>query len=858
MRKRTVIKEKSLTASVIAMVIIVALFIMTYVWISAIIEERCLKRMEEGVDTVIGEISRKVTRDSYLLNATADILSHAENFDEKAMEESIITLSALMETMQVRILLPDDTVIDTSGDALKSADLSFKELEPLGEHLSGREISVKDGNTLVLRHYVPIIKNGETVAILYGVTILSDLPSIMNVSNIYDANASSYIIDMETGDFIMDTWHETPGNLYEFEVHKTKGNTSWEEAQEEMLEGKTGYMVYKSQTSGQWLYMYYAPAGINHWTIAVSVPEEQAFVLLFSIRRVLWLVAAFIAVTLISYYVWVRNNAEETMKRVVEKAVLEEKLQKAEAAEKAKTMFLSNMSHDIRTPMNAIIGFTTLAQTNINNTERVQEYLVKILSSGNHLLSLINDVLDMSRIESGRLNIAEKECKISDIFRDMRNIMQTQMKDKQLNFFMDTIDVIDEEIYCDKLHINQVLLNLLSNAIKFTPAGGSISLIIKQKFGAPEGYGAYEIRVKDTGIGMHPDFVEHIFEPFERERNSTTSGIQGTGLGMAITKSIVDAMGGTIEVHTEQGKGTEFVINFEFRLQKERKQMEVIQELEGLRTLVVDDDFNACDSIAKMLRQIGMRSEWTMHGREAVLRARQAREMEDEFYAYIIDWVLPDLSGVEVVKQLRAAIGDETPIIILSAYDWRDIEEEAKEAGVTAFCSKPIFISELRDTMASLLNKEDVRVSAKEDSVLPETEEEFKGSRFLLVEDNVLNREIAEELLRESGFLVESVEDGSFAVEVIKNATPGYYDLILMDIQMPVMNGYEATKAIRKLDNPALANIPIIAMTANAFDEDKRMALESGMNAHVAKPIDLPVLMEAIYAELHKSVKSEI
>ena len=857
MKKKTILREKSLSASVVMMVIIVVLFLIASFRISALIEARCLSRMEEGVNTVITEITDKVIRDSSMLNATADVLANAESFDMRTMQETIATFSPLMETMQVRILMPDDTVIDTSGVVLdSSASLSFERLAPLGEHLSDREVSARDGNTMILRHYVPVIKDGKTVAILYGVTVLADLPSIMNVGNIYNSEASSYIIDMETGDFIMDTWHETPGNLYEFEVRKTKGNTSWDTAKEEMLEGKTGYMVYKSQTSGQWLYMYYAPADINHWTIAVSIPEEEAFANLYAIRRVLWLVLALIAITVVCYYLWVRRNAEETMRRAVEKAVLEEKLQKAEAAERAKTMFLSNMSHDIRTPMNAIIGFTTLAQANIDRKDRVQEYLAKILSSGNHLLSLINDVLDMSRIESGRLNIEEKECGISEIFRDMRNIIQTQMQAKQLDFFMDTIDVIDEDIYCDKLHLNQVLLNLLSNAIKFTPVGGAISLTIKQKHGAPKGYGAYEIRVKDTGIGMSPEFVEHIFEPFERERTSTVSGIQGTGLGMAITKSIVDAMGGTIEVQTELEKGTEFIINFEFRLQAESKQVEVIHELEGLRALVVDDNFNTCDSIAKMLMQIGMRSEWTMHGKEAVLHAKQAIEMGDEFYAYIIDWILPDLSGIEVVRQIRAVIGDDTPIIIITAYDWSAIEEEARKAGVTAFCNKPIFISELRNTLVSVISKTDV--PAQEDPVVMKAEDSFKGRRFLLVEDNELNREIAEEILKESGFLVEKAEDGSVAVDMVKKSTPGYYDLILMDIQMPIMNGYEATKVIRKLDNPALANIPIIAMTANAFAEDQKEALQCGMNAHVAKPIDLPKLMEAIYSQLERSTESRI
>ena len=847
MKNTKMIKEKSLTATFIMIVLIAVIFGVAYYRIDTLIERRCLQRMEEGVDTVTEEITNKLVRDSKILNAAADILSNAENFDQNTIRDTMDTFSPLMETKKMRVIFPDNSVIESDGSILDgNGILSFEKEAALGEHVSNRMTSIVDGNILILRHFVPIIRDNETVALLYGVTRLTELPTIMNIDNIYNASASVYIIDTDNGEFIMDTYHEELGNIKDLTVYDTETNTSWDKGIKDLLNGGTGYIVYQPEKDSDWMYLYYSPANINHWSIGVSVPTKEAFTNLYEIQKICWIIAILMAVTVFIYYLWVRRNAIETMEKAVAQAVLEEKLQKAEAAERAKTMFLSNMSHDIRTPMNAIIGFTTLAQTNIDNKERVQNYLAKIMSSSNHLLSLINDILDMSRIESGRLNIEEKECSISDIFKDMRNIIQTQMQAKQLNFFMDTVDVIDEDIYCDKLHINQVLLNLLSNSIKFTPANGSVSLTIKQKPGAPTGYGSYEIRVKDTGIGMSPEFAEHIFEPFEREKTSTVSGIQGTGLGMAITKSIVDTMGGTIEMHTEQGKGTEFIINFEFRLQSEPKKIEEITELQGLRALVVDDSFSTCDSVTKMLVQIGMRSEWTLHGKEAVLRAKQAVEMGDEFYAYIIDWALPDLGGIEVARQIRSVVGEDTPIIILTAYDWTIIEEEARKAGVTAFCNKPIFISELRDTLVSAINK--TELNSGDDSILPNLEEEMKGKRLLLVEDNELNREIAVELLTESGFVVETAEDGTYAVEIMEHAEPGYYDLILMDVQMPIMNGYDATKAIRKLDNPDLANIPIVAMTANAFDEDKKNALDSGMNAHVAKPINVENLMNVLHS----------
>ena len=525
---------------------------------------------------------------------------------------------------------------------------------------------------------------------------------------------------------------------------------------------------------------------------------------------------------------------------------LSEAVRAAETANKAKSTFLSNMSHDIRTPMNAIIGFTTLAVSNIDDKKRVRDYLGKILSSSNHLLSLINDILDMSRIESGKIHLEETEVSLSDVLHDLKTIISGQIHAKQLELYMDAMDVTNEDVYCDKTRLNQVLLNLLSNAVKFTPAGGTVSVRIRQYPGTVKGSELYEIRVKDNGIGMSQEFVQKIFSPFERERTSTVSRIQGTGLGMAITKNIVNMMGGTIEVLTEQGKGTEFIVRLPFRIQSKHQRIEKIAELEGLKALVVDDDFNTCDSVTKMLVKVGMRSEWTLSGKEAVLRARQSMEMGDAFHAYIIDWRLPDMNGIEVTRQIRS-LGDDTPIIILTAYDWSDIEVEARAAGVTAFCAKPMFMSDIRDTLMTAIGQKQAEAEAE---ILPTAGSDFRGKCILLVEDNELNSEIAAEILNEYGFLVDTAENGAEAVEKVKNSKPGNYDLVLMDVQMPVMNGYEATKQIRALDNPALAGITILAMTANAFDEDKKKALECGMDGFLSKPIVIEELISILQKNL--------
>lgn len=520
---------------------------------------------------------------------------------------------------------------------------------------------------------------------------------------------------------------------------------------------------------------------------------------------------------------------------------LKEAYQLAERANQAKTTFLNNMSHDIRTPMNAIIGFTSLAATHIDEKERLKDYLSKIMTSSNHLLSLINDVLDMSRIESGKVKIEESPCSIPIVMHDLRNILQTDIRAKRLDFFIDTVDVEDENVICDKLRLNQILLNCMSNAMKYTKAGGTVGLRIIQKGHSAEGFADYDFVVKDNGIGMSEEFAEHIFEPFTREETSTVSRIPGTGLGMAITKNIVDMMGGTIKVKSKPGEGSEFTISLRFKTTQQNSKRGVIKELKGFRALVADDSMDSCASVEKMLRTIGLRPEWTTSGKEAIFRAKYASQENDPFQVYIIDWLMPDMNGIEVVRRIRMEIGDEVPIIILTAYDWSDIEQEAREAGVTAFCAKPLFVSELYDVLQNAAS----RPGATEDKKIIEIEA-FKGKEILLVEDVELNREIAETILTEAGFHVNSVEDGKQAVDYMESEKGYNVDLILMDVMMPVMDGYEATQKIRQLKDENKAKIPIIAMTANAFEEDAKAAIEAGMNAHMAKPIRIESLYEVI------------
>ena len=539
------------------------------------------------------------------------------------------------------------------------------------------------------------------------------------------------------------------------------------------------------------------------------------------------------------------NVDMEVQHEMQQRRLVESALTQAQQANAAKTTFLSNMSHDMRTPMNAIIGFSAIAASHIDNTERVKDCLEKIMSSSNHLLSLINDILDMSRIESGKVEIQEQKCNLSELLHTLKNIIQPQVKEKQLDFLIDTVGVDNEDIYTDPLKLNQIFINILGNAVKFTAAGGSISFRMHQNPCAVKGYGTYEFSIKDTGIGMSSEFMEHLFEPFERESSTLKSGIEGTGLGMSITKKLVEIMGGTINVNSVKGKGTEFVITLDLKLQESSDTSQNIVELEGLRALVVDDDADTCDSVAGLLGQIGMRSEWTTSAKDAVLRARQAYDEQDPFHTYILDLNMSEQSGIETARNICKTAGDDIPVIILTAYDWSDTEKEAREAGITAFCTKPLFMSDLKSALLKANHL--VEESASE---MNYTEKDFIGKRVLVVEDNELNREIAAEILQEAGFIVEMAVDGSDAVHMVEKSEEYYYDIILTDIQMPVMDGYEEVVAIRSMKRKDVATIPIIAMTANAFEEDKALALKCGMNSHITKPLDISMVFKILHEYL--------
>ena len=538
-----------------------------------------------------------------------------------------------------------------------------------------------------------------------------------------------------------------------------------------------------------------------------------------------------------------RDVDEEVRKEQQIQQALKDAISAANASNKAKSDFLSSMSHDMRTPMNGIIGMTTIAMNHMDDRDRVADCLHKIKDSSNHLLSLINDVLDMNKIESGKVELHEEEFCLAELIDQMLVMTRPQIQAREHSFRVNTVNVEHEHLIGDSRRLEQVFVNIMSNAIKYTPNGGKISLSVREYPAHSEGFGHFQFVFEDNGYGMTEEFQKHLFEPFSRANDKQTAGIQGTGLGMAITRNIVRMMGGDISVESTYGKGSRFTVDVYLKLQEN----DVIdfESFLNLHVLVADDDPVCCESACELLGDMGMNSEWVLSGKAAVDRVKTRQEQGRDFYACIIDWRLPDIGGVETTRRIRNLVGRDVPIIIFSAYDWSEIEQEARDAGADAFISKPLFRTKLASLFNSLVNHK----NDAEDLEAPlRTLEEMglSGRKILLAEDQELNAEIATDFLEMTGAEVEWAKDGSEAVEMMSVSPDGYYSLIFMDVQMPNMNGYEATKAIRAMDRQYAREIPIVAMTANAFAEDVQKCRKAGMNEHVTKPVDVEVLARVL------------
>lgn len=510
---------------------------------------------------------------------------------------------------------------------------------------------------------------------------------------------------------------------------------------------------------------------------------------------------------------------------------LKDARQKAVESSKAKSEFLANMSHDIRTPMNAIVGMTAIATAHIDDQKQVQNCLRKITLSSKHLLGLINDVLDMSKIESGKLTLTTEQISLKEVVEGIVSIMQPQLKAKRQTFDIHVENILTENIWCDGVRLNQVLLNLLSNSTKYTPEGGAIQLSLsEEKSPKGENYIRIHVKVKDNGIGMSSDFLKRIYEPYSRADGVRVSKTQGTGLGMAITKYIVDAMEGSLNITSELDKGTEVSLTFDFEKAVEQE-MDMV--LPSWNMLVVDDDESLCRTAIDTLKAIGINADWVLNGEKAIELVTQHHQKRDDYQIILLDWKLPGMNGIQVAKEIRRNLGDEVTILLISAYDWSEFEAEAREAGISGFISKPLFKSTLYHALRQYMDAETENDQTLNHNI------DLSGRRILLAEDNELNWEVAKELLSDLGVELDWAEDGQICLDKFQRSPEGYYDAILMDIRMPHMTGYEATKAIRGLNHPNALSVPIIAMSANAFSDDIQHCLECGMNAHIAKPIDV-------------------
>ena len=591
---------------------------------------------------------------------------------------------------------------------------------------------------------------------------------------------------------------------------------------------------------GERYHLYCTRLPYSEWYLITSLPYGAMDVIVIGFSREWASLTVFSGVLILTALLLVFYKYFGLTRRQLQE--VEEARKEAEHANRAKSEFLSNMSHDIRTPMNAIVGMTAIATANIDNTEQVQHCLKKITLSSKHLLGLINDVLDMSKIESGKMTLNLDQVSLREVVDSIVSICQPQVKAKHQHFDVFIHDISTENVLCDSVRLNQVLLNLLSNAIKFTPEEGQIHMALYEE-ASPKGndFVRIHIQVKDNGIGMSEEFQKHIFDSFAREDSARVHRTEGTGLGMAITKYIVmDAMGGTIQVNSHQGSGTEFNVTLDLT---KALVMEEDMILPDWNMLVVDDDKQLCESTVSALNSIGVNAEWTLDGESAVAMAAKRRHRGDDYHIILLDWKLPGMDGIATARHIRQELGEDVPILLISAYDWAEIEHDAREAGITGFISKPLFKSTLFNSLRQFAG---ITEEAEHKNDAPQNRRDLSGRHILLAEDNELNWEIASELLSEEGLVLDWAENGQICVEKFQASPVGFYNAVLMDVRMPIMGGYEATQVIRSMKERPDHDLPIIAMTADAFAEDVQRSLDCGMNGHIAKPIDIQEVMRML------------
>ncbi len=750
------------------------------------------------------------------------------------------------------ILKGESEGISSTGEVFSEDSLDFSTGKKVG-NLPLTQSYLNEMGTWAYTMKCPVMKDDKEIAALYIEYTFDSLETTFP-NNLYNGYAMLYIMDSKSERLVLkptgmgerDAGHL---NLADFYRANNIMEDSIQTMVDEAIQATDNIMFYHDiRNKNSLIYMWSVNDGTFYligYVPVEAIQQEGRSVNQSIFTVVLVMLIAFFLCCILYYLSWKQQEAtrkEQEAEREIHNKQLAEALHAAQIASNSKTTFLSNMSHDIRTPMNAILGFTTLLAKDADNPAKVREYTKKITSSGQHLLSLINDVLDVSKIESGKMVLTVGEFTLNDLVSSVDAIIRPMAKEKGQTFNVTVMDINHEYLIGDETRINQILINLLSNSVKYTPANGNIWFrIIGQKQHSAQ-YEHIRIEVEDDGYGMTPEFLETIFDAFTRAENSTTNKVQGAGLGMAITKNIVELMGGTIDVFSEVNKGSLFRVDLELRIPSEQADREFWKDSKITRILAVDNNAEVCKSIRMLMKDTGISVDTALSGQEALRRLTEAGDKETCYQAVLLDIRMPDMDGVETARSLRQVIPDTIPILFLTSYDGDDACAEASSMENVGFLPKPFFVSTFKEALLNLhmdQNHDIMEAESEEDNVL-------NGLHFLVAEDNEVNAEILSELLDIEGATCEIAENGQLVLERFERAVEGEFAAILMDVQMPVMNGHEASLKIRQLDRPDAKSIPIIAMTANAFAEDVKDALNAGMNAHVAKPIDMDILKKTI------------
>lgn len=828
-----------------------------------------------------------VRQSDQTLNEVANMYMEEINAQLQGHFDALVEVQ-LAQVEGITLAVPPDTVdkldeeavedLSASGLSREFSYLALYNTDGKADILYGEPVTIREEKSFLrsLNQAEPKVVLGDTasgeVMLLLGISVgypvsqgypmrdgsqctalLAGIP-VEKVNNSLSLNVNnnlvfSHIIETN-GRFVVKNIDDDVENYYDwllesYTFDESDGDTVVAQMKEKLDHGEMFSMVITLE--GKQMHVYCSPLSNSEWYLITVMPYgalDEAVANLGSQRIETTIIGCgiLLVATLIVFFIYFRMSRRQMNEIEQAKKEAEKAQKEAVQANLAKSEFLSNMSHDIRTPMNAIVGMTAIASANIDNREQVVSCLRKISLSSKHLLGLINDVLDMSKIESGKLNLNIELICLKETAESIVTIIQPQVKAKKQKFDIFIDNICREKLYCDGVRLNQVLLNLLSNAVKFTPEGGCITMTVSQENSPKgEGYVRTHFIVQDTGIGMSEEFQKVIFDSFAREDNSRVHRTEGTGLGMAITKYIVDKMEGTITVESQKEKGSTFHVTLDLETAFEQENGMLLPPWD---MLIVDDDEQLCKSTAASLEEIGIHAEWTLSGAEAIKMAQERNAQNRNYHVILLDWKIPGMDGIETARQLRRTIGNQVPILLISAYDWSDIEEEARQAGISGFIAKPLFKSTLYHGLSRLVQKEKVHEKVQEE--IPD----FTGVRILLAEDNEINWEVANELLSAQGFQLDWAENGQECLEKFQQSVPGTYQAILMDIRMPVLDGYGASLAIRKLERQDAKKIPIIAMTADAFSEDIQKCLDCGMNAHVAKPIDMRKLLRLLQKEI--------